>query len=60
MRDMSLQKKAVEKSLKKLQLDYFYLYLIHQPYSDVYGSWRAMQELYKEGKVGALGLATIA
>lgn len=50
-------KKAFEKSLKKLQLDYLDLYLIHRPYSDVYGSWRAMEELYKEGKIRAIGVS---
>jgi diketogulonate reductase-like aldo/keto reductase len=50
-------KKAFEKSLKKLQLDYLDLYLIHQPYGDVYGSWRAMQELYKSGKIKAIGVS---
>lgn len=50
-------KKAFENSLKKLQLDYLDLYLIHQPYGDVYGEWRAMQELYKEGKVRAIGVS---
>jgi len=50
-------KKAFEKSLKKLQLDYLDLYLIHQPYGDVYGSWRAMEELYREGKIRAIGVS---
>jgi len=50
-------KKAFEASLKKLQLDYLDLYLIHQPFGDVYGEWRAMQELYKEGKVRAIGVS---
>jgi len=50
-------KKAFENSLKKLQLDYLDLYLIHQPYGDVYGEWRAMEELYQEGKVRAIGVS---
>ncbi len=50
-------KNAFENSLKKLQLDYLDLYLIHQPFGDVYGEWRAMQELYKEGKVSAIGVS---
>jgi 2,5-diketo-D-gluconate reductase A len=50
-------KKDFEKSLKKLQLDYLDLYLIHQPFGDVYGEWRAMEELYKEGKVRAIGVS---
>jgi diketogulonate reductase-like aldo/keto reductase len=50
-------KKAFERSLKKLQLDYLDLFLIHQPYSDVHGSWRAMQELNREGKVRAIGVS---
>lgn len=50
-------KKAFDDSLKKLQLDYLDLYLIHQPYGDVYGEWRAMQELYKEGRVKAIGVS---
>jgi len=50
-------KKAFETSLKKLQLDYLDLYLIHQPFGDVYGEWRAMEELYKEDKVRAIGVS---
>lgn len=50
-------KKAFEKSLKNLQLDYLDLYLIHQPYGDIYGSWRAMEELYKAGKIKAIGVS---
>lgn len=50
-------KKAFENSLNKLQLDYLDLYLIHQPYGDVHGSWRAMEELYKAGKVRAIGVS---
>lgn len=50
-------KKAFKKSLKRLQLDYLDLYLIHQPYGDVYGAWRAMEELYREGKIKAIGVS---
>ncbi|HVN48904.1 MAG TPA: aldo/keto reductase [Bacteroidota bacterium] len=50
-------KKAFEKSLNRLQLEYLDLYLIHQPYGDVHGSWRAMEELYREGKVRAIGIS---
>jgi 2,5-diketo-D-gluconate reductase A len=50
-------KKAFGKSLDRLQLDYLDLYLIHQPYGDVHGSWRAMEELYKNGKVKAIGVS---
>src|SRR4051812_32837257 len=50
-------KKAFEKSLQKLQLDYLDLYLIHQPFGDVYGSWRAMEELYQEGRTRAIGVS---
>jgi len=50
-------KKAFEVSLNKLQLDYLDLYLIHQPYGDVYGSWRAMEGLYKEGRIRAIGVS---
>ncbi len=50
-------KKAFERSLNKLQTDYLDLYLIHQPFGDVYGSWRALEELYKTGKVKAIGVS---
>ena len=49
-------KAAFMRSLEKLQLDYLDLFLIHQPYGDIYGSWRAMEELYHEGKVKAIGV----
>ncbi len=48
---------AFERSLRRLELDYLDLYLIHQPYGDVYGEWRAMEELYAAGKVRAIGVA---
>lgn len=50
-------KKAFEKTLEKLGTDYLDLYLIHQPLGDYYGSWRAMEELYKEGKIKAIGVS---
>ncbi|MDM5213251.1 aldo/keto reductase [Peribacillus sp. NJ4] len=50
-------KNAFTKSLKRLQLDYLDLYLIHQPFGDVFGSWRAMEELYSEGKIRAIGVS---
>lgn len=50
-------KMAFEKSLKRLGLDYLDLYLIHQPFGDVYGSWRAMEELCREGRVRAIGVS---
>jgi 2,5-diketo-D-gluconate reductase A len=50
-------KKAFAKSLERLQLDYLDLYLIHQPFGDVHGSWRAMEELYREGIIKAIGVS---
>ena len=49
--------KAFERSLKRLQLDYIDLYLIHQPFGDVYGEWRAMEQLYQQNKIRAIGLS---
>ena len=49
--------KAFDRSLNRLQLDYVDLYLIHQPFGDVYGEWRAMEELYQQGKVRAIGVS---
>jgi len=49
--------KAFERSLKRLQLDYVDLYLIHQPFGDVHGEWRAMEELYQQGKARAIGVS---
>lgn len=49
--------KAFDNSLKRLQLDYVDLYLIHQPFGDVYGEWRAMEELYQREKVRAIGVS---
>ncbi|MEI8167171.1 MAG: aldo/keto reductase, partial [Chloroflexales bacterium] len=50
-------REAFERSLQRLQLDYLDLYLIHQPYGDVYGAWHAMEELYREGRVRAIGVS---
>jgi 2,5-diketo-D-gluconate reductase A len=50
-------KQAFARSLQKLQLDYLDLYLIHQPYGDVYGAWRAMEALYQEGRIRAIGVS---
>lgn len=49
--------KAFDVSMKKLGLDYLDLYLIHQPFGDYYGSWRAMEKLYKEGRIRAIGVS---
>jgi 2,5-diketo-D-gluconate reductase A len=50
-------KLAIEKSLRRLQLDYLDLYLIHQPFGDVHGSWRAMEDAHREGKLRAIGVS---
>jgi 2,5-diketo-D-gluconate reductase A len=49
--------KAFERSLNRLQLETIDLYLIHQPFGDVYGEWRAMEELYQQGKIRAIGVS---
>ena len=50
-------KAQFERSLNRLQLDYVDLYLIHQPYGDVHGAWRAMEELQQAGKIRAIGVS---
>ena len=50
--------KAIETSMKKLGLDYLDLYLIHKPYGNYYGAWRAMERLYKEGRIRAIGVTS--
>ena len=50
-------KRAVAESLRKLQLDYLDLYLIHQPYHDVHGAWRAMEEMHRAGTLRAIGVS---
>lgn len=50
-------KRSVEESLEKLQLDYLDLVLIHQPFNDYYGTYRAMEDMYKEGKIKAIGVS---
>ncbi len=53
-------KAAFERQMKLLGLDYLDLYLIHQPYGDVYGSWRAMEDLYREGRIRAIGVCNFS
>jgi diketogulonate reductase-like aldo/keto reductase len=52
--------RALQRSLDRLQLEYLDLYLIHQPYGDVYGAWRAMEELHEQGKIRAIGVSNFA
>ncbi|MFV0394743.1 MAG: aldo/keto reductase [Coprobacillaceae bacterium] len=51
---------AFKSSLKNLDLEYLDLYLLHQPYGDYYGSWKAMEELYKRGKIRAIGVCNFS
>lgn len=50
-------KQAVQRSLDKLGLDYLDLYLLHQPYGDVFGAWRGLESMYDEGKLTAIGMS---
>src|SRR4051794_29944147 len=50
-------RRAFDRSLGRLGLEYLDLYLIHQPFGDVYGAWRAMEELYRDGRVKAIGVS---
>ncbi len=50
-------KASIYESLKKLQTDYIDLVLLHQPFSDYYGAWRALEDLYDEGKIRAIGIS---
>lgn len=50
-------KKAYQRSLEKLQLDYLDLYLLHQPYNDIFGAWRALEELHEADKIKAIGVS---
>lgn len=50
-------RKSVEASMEKLQTDYLDLMLLHQPFSDYYGAWRALEDLYEEGKIRAIGIS---
>lgn len=50
-------KKSVEESMKKLQTDYIDLMLLHQPFADYYGAWRALEDLYEEGKLRTIGIS---
>ena len=60
MPDTSARRRPSRSRFERLQLDYLDLYLIHHPFGDVYGSWRAMEELYREGRVRAIGVSNFA
>lgn len=51
---------AFERTCQRLQVDYLDLYLIHQPYGDYYGAWKAMEVLYQQGKIRALGVCNFS
>ena len=53
-------RRAFERSLNRLQLDYLDFYLVHQPFGDYYGSWRAMEELYRDGRIRGIGVSNFA
>ena len=53
-------RKAVRESIKRLQVDYLDMYLIHQPFSDYYGSWRAMEDMLKEGDARSIGVCNFS
>ena len=59
MQEMGYEKtkEAFDRSCKKLGTDYLDLYLIHKPYGDYYGAWRAMERLYQEGRIRAIGFS---
>src|SRR4029079_9278754 len=56
---LELARHAIDASLRRLTLDYLDLYLIHQPYGDVHGSWHAMEEALKAGKLRAIGVSNL-
>ena len=62
VKDISYErtKQAYQTSLAKLGLDYLDLYIIHQPYGDIFGAWKAMVELYEEGKIKAIGVSNFS